>query len=144
MQAKKAKRALILRQVERPKAESPEEIANALFNALGIGSSEEEVEMLRKIAEASMLDKGITSKDLSRELKMPRTTVIYKLNYFIDLGLVVRKGRQYFMRSASLQDTLEDIQLEMQAEFNRLMKLAEKFDELIEREIYGRRERKRE
>jgi len=39
----------------------------------------------------------------------------------------------------SLEDTIAELQEDMLREFNRLIEFAEKFDELISREIYGRR-----
>ncbi|MEM3781406.1 MAG: hypothetical protein QXT43_00385 [Candidatus Micrarchaeaceae archaeon] len=136
-------RPIVLRQTRRHRAESPEDIVGMLCDALGIqGRSDIESAALRKIAESSVAGNGITSKALSEELKVPRSTVIYKLNYFINTGLVVRRGRRYFMRSASLEETLEEIQAEMLTEFSRLMRLASKFDEFVESEIYGRRKRK--
>ncbi|MEM0147074.1 MAG: helix-turn-helix domain-containing protein [Candidatus Micrarchaeaceae archaeon] len=134
-------RPVLLKKVRKTHIEEPEEIVNALCDALSIsGRSEAESATLRKIAESTAAGKGLTSKALSKELKIPRSTVIYRLNYFINAGLVIRRGRQYFMRGASLEETLEELQAETLAEFNRLMKLASKFDEMMESEIYGRRE----
>ncbi len=131
---------LLVKQPIRHEANSPKEIAKIMCNALGISTNEEtDSEMFRKIAEKSLKGEGITSKALSKELKIPRSTVIYKLNYFINAGLIVRHGRQYFLKGLSLEDTIEELEAEMQMEFARLLKLASKFDELIESEVYGRK-----
>ncbi|MGC8629031.1 MAG: hypothetical protein ACP5T4_02365 [Candidatus Micrarchaeia archaeon] len=132
------KRTLVLRQLAKPEANSPEEIASAVCKALGI-SGKEDIKLFREIAEHSLKGEGTTSKALSRKLQMPRSTIIYKLDYFIDNGIVVRKGRQYFLRGSSLEDTFEALEAEMRIEFERLMELASKFDELIESELYGRK-----
>ncbi len=119
------------------KGESTSELTDMLCNALGIANKIEDKKVFKEIVEKSLKGEGVTSKALSKNLKLPRSTVIYKLNYFIESGLVVRKGRQYFLRGSNLEDTIQQLEAEVENTFNRILKLASKLDELIGREIYG-------
>ncbi|MGC8676023.1 MAG: hypothetical protein ACP5T3_00705 [Candidatus Micrarchaeia archaeon] len=138
------KNRALLKQVDLQRSESPEAIVNMLCEALGLQSKNHtEAEMLQNIAENSLKGTGVTSKSLSKKFGLPRSTVIYKLNYFINTGLVIRRGRQYYLRGLRLEDTIEELEAEMQAEFEKLAKLASKFDEFMASEIYGRSQKRR-
>ncbi len=137
-------RRLLVRQVANQEGETSDAIAQIMCDALGVSGKEasEDSKLLKEIAIRSLAGQGVTSKDLSRQLGMPRSTILYKLNYLIENNLVARHGRQYFLRGMSLEQTIEQLEAEMRLEFERLLKLASKFDELAESEIYGKRRRK--
>jgi predicted transcriptional regulator len=87
----------------------------------------------------SIHGEGVTSKSLNQKLDVPRSTVIYHLNQFIYSGLVVRKGRRYYLRSDDMTSTLQEMQADMMREFSRMMELAAKFDEIVEEDTHGRK-----
>jgi hypothetical protein len=131
---------IVLKEISRPAKEDANAIAEMICKAFDFSDKDDIVPLLfRKIAESSVKGEGVTSKELSQKLRLPRSTVLYKLNYFIDTGIVVRSGRYYFLRGDSLETTLEQIQAEMEMEFSRLLKFASKFDELLQSEVYGRK-----
>jgi predicted transcriptional regulator len=128
---------LVIKPLSRPSNETSDELARWFCKVFDL-EEESEPEMLREIIKKSISGEGVTSLELYKKMKMPRSTVIYHLNRLIGTGLVVRKGRKYFLRSMSLEDTIAELQEDMLREFNRLIEFAEKFDELMSREIYGR------
>lgn len=135
---------IVIKTVTRPAKEDPQSLADWFCDSLGLtGNGEDDPDLFRELVSNSLNGEGITSKTLSEDLEMPRSTVIYKLNDFIDSGLAIRKGRRYFLRGDDLVTTLEELQADMERDFERMMKLASKFDEIMEGEIYDRRKRRR-
>ena len=131
-------RRTLLLDTPQQKGESASELTDMLCSALGIANKTEDKKVFKEIVEKSLRGVGVTSKALSKELKLPRSTVIYKLNYFIESGLVVRKGRQYFLRGSNMEETIQQLEAEVESTFDRLLKLASKLDKLIESELYGK------
>lgn len=134
---------LIIKPLSRPSRETTEELVKWFCKVFDL-EEEMEPDMLREIISKSISGEGVTSKELYEKMGIPRSTVIYHLNRFISVGLIVRKGRKYFLRSMSMEDTITELQEDMLREFNRLTEFAEKFDELIMRELYGKRGRRKE
>ncbi|MGB9732498.1 MAG: winged helix-turn-helix domain-containing protein [Candidatus Micrarchaeia archaeon] len=134
---------LIIKPLSRPQKETVDDLVKWFCKAFDL---EEELEprILREIISKSLLGEGATSKELYQKMKIPRSTVIYHLNRFISAGLIVRRGRKYFLRSMSMEDTIAELQRDMLMEFSKLIEFAEKFDELITREIYGGRKKRKE
>ena len=99
--------------------------------------------MFKELVENSMKGTGTTSKELNKELDLPRSTVIYHLNRFMSSGLVVRKGTRYYLRASDFETTIQELQSEMLMEFNRMMQFASKLDEIMEDEINGRRKKRK-
>ncbi|MGC8710271.1 MAG: hypothetical protein ACP5RF_01510 [Candidatus Micrarchaeia archaeon] len=131
---------LVIRQVAKPSKYTADEFVNWFCKVFNLSESRSSVEpkMLRIIASRSLSGEGVTSKELNKILSMPRSTAIYHLNRFINSGIAVRKGRKYYLRSESMEDTIEELQDDMLREFSKLMELAEKFDRIMEGESYGR------
>ncbi|MDE1874039.1 MAG: hypothetical protein KGI04_02875 [Candidatus Micrarchaeota archaeon] len=129
----------VIRTVSRPSEENAQALTNWFFESFdlsGKGDTSERT-MFGIIVTNSIKGVGTTSKVLSNELKLPLSTTIYDLNKFIDSGLVVRKGREYFLRGSDFESTIQEIQAEMITEFNRMMQFASKLDELFTSEFYG-------
>lgn len=134
---------IVIKTVGRPAEENARALTDWFFDSFDLSGKgdDQEREMFRGIVSSSLKGIGITSKEISGSQKLPRSTVIYDLNKFIDSGLVVRKGRRYFLRASDFETTIQELQAEMFAEFNHMMQFATKLDELIEGEIYGKRKK---
>ena len=137
---------LVLRTLKKPSKEDTDNLSEWFCEVFGLStkSGDMEAEMFREIAENSASGDGVTSKVLNRRLSVPRSTVIYHLNRFIYSGLVIRRGRRYYLRSEDMTSTIEELQSDMLREFSRIIEFAEKFDEIVEGESNGRRREKRE
>lgn len=135
---------LVIRTANRPPKEGEEALLEWFCDVFDLAGkkSDLEPEMLGEIAGGSIKGDGVTSKDLNKRLDMPRSTVIYHLNRFIYSGLVVRKGRKYYLRSNDMASTIEELQSEMLMEFNKLIQFAERLDKMMESEYYGRRQKR--
>ena len=130
---------IAVRQVQRPQKEDVNTLVSWFLKSLDISEEDElEPELLKEIVGASFEGSGVTSRELNIMLETPRTTVIYHLNRFISSGLVVRRGRKYFLRATDMESTIEELQADMIREFNRMIEFAERFDKMIMGNAYGR------
>jgi predicted transcriptional regulator len=136
---------IVLKTMNRPSKESVDKLSEWFCQVLGLGSKDNELEpeILKAVISGSVVGNGITSKDLNTELEIPRSTVIYHLNRFICSGIVVRKGRKYYLRSEDMKGTIEELQADMEREFVRMMEFADKMDKLLEDDFHGRKRSKR-
>ena len=132
---------IVIKSVNRPQREDIDNISTWFCEVFDLGNKNDELEpmLLKEIIINSINGSGVTSKELNKKLELPRSTVIYHLNRFIYSGLIIRKGRKYYLRSDDLASTIEDIQAEMFREFNRLIDLAQRMDDMLEVDYNGRR-----
>ncbi|MDE1825936.1 MAG: helix-turn-helix transcriptional regulator [Candidatus Micrarchaeota archaeon] len=136
---------IVVRQVQKPQKENVDTLVSWFLKSLDLSEKDDslEPEMLKEIVGANREGSGITSLELHARLETPRTTVIYHLNRFISSGLVVRRGRKYFLRATDMESTFEEMQADMMREFNRMMEFAEKFDQMIVGDIHGRKQERK-
>ncbi len=132
-----AEEKLIIKPLTRPSNETTNELVRWFCKVFDL-EEKVEPEILEQIISKSISGEGITSKELNKKLNIPRTTIIYHLNRFISSGLIVRRGRKYYLRSMSMEETIAELQADVLREFNKLLEFAEKFDELVLRDVYGR------
>ena len=130
---------IIVRSIGKPSKDSIDEMTFWFCRAFDLASKDESMEpaLLKEIVSASTSGSGVTSKELNARLDVPRTTVIYHLNRFICSGLIVRKGRKYFLRSEDMESTIEELQADMLREFSRMLEFAERFDEMMTGDALG-------
>ena len=135
-----AEERIAIKQVGRPAKQDVDALVSWFCESLDLSDRDSlEPRILKEIINNSMSGAGITSKELNRKLSAPRTTVIYNLNRLIYSGMVVRKGRKYYLREVDMTRTLEGLQADMDREFGRMIEFAEKIDAMIESDIYGRK-----
>ncbi len=139
-----AEERIAIKQVGRPAKQDVDALVSWFCESLDLSDRDSlEPRILKEIINNSMSGAGITSKELNESLETPRTTVIYHLNRFIYSGIVIRKGRKYYLRSTDMASTLEELQADMEREFMRLIEFAQKMDALFESDIYGGKRSKR-
>ena len=124
---------IVIKTISRPEGKGIEALSGLFCKVFDLSNGRSDIEplILQEIANSSLKGDGTTSKTLNKKLSVPRSTVIYHLNRFIYSGLVIRRGRRYFLRSNDMVSTLEDLQVEILQEFRRLMEFAERMDEII-------------
>jgi hypothetical protein len=54
------------------------------------------------------------------------------LNRFIDAGLLVKRGRKYYLRASEMQKAIEEIEYDISREMQRMLDTAKEFDRLME------------
>ncbi len=76
--------------------------------------------------------RGISSTELKIEPKIPQSTLIYHLNRFMDLGMIVRRGHRYYLRANDMSKVIEEINYDIDREFMKMLNVAKEFDRLID------------
>ena len=127
-------RQIVIRYISTPTpaaAESPDADIDWMYQCLGLGDERDAIGRLvfRALVKASKKGEGISSRDIMQLGQMTQAAVIYHLNLFQRSGLVVREGRNYFLRSYTLTHALEEMENDMQRRFDYLKKIAKKIEE---------------
>ncbi|MCL5007548.1 MAG: winged helix-turn-helix domain-containing protein [Candidatus Marsarchaeota archaeon] len=75
--------------------------------------------------------KGISSSEIKVDQNVARSTIIYHLNRFIEAGLVVKRGRKYYLRAPELSRAIEEIEYDIEREMHRMLDMAREFDRMM-------------
>ncbi|MCL4383479.1 MAG: hypothetical protein M1168_01565 [Candidatus Marsarchaeota archaeon] len=126
---------IIIKVTEKPNKD-PEKIIKWFCIVFGLSDEEEknniETQILKKfIMNAENRNNGITSSDLKFNKPIPKSTVIYHLNRFISSGLIIKKGRKYYLRATNLLKAIEEIEYDINKEFKKMLDIALDFDKLM-------------
>jgi len=127
--------------VEKPMKKQEEDILKWFCLELGLSSKDDEegieTEILKKFIIAAYKNEGITSLKLKEMLNYPlaRSTIIYHLNRLINAGLIVKKGRYYFLRGMIMSRTIEELEYDLDREFKRMIEAAELLDKIMSKKI---------
>ena len=76
---------------------------------------------------------------LKLDTDLARSTVIYHLNRFIDSGLLVKKGRNYYLRASVMSKAIEEIEYDIDRELSRMLDTAKQFDKLMSLQMKKRK-----
>ncbi len=84
--------------------------------------------VLKKFLLAARQARGISSKELAKGAPVAHSTIIYHLNRLIDSGLIVKKGRKYYLRAPELSELVEEMEYDVEREFRRISDIATELD----------------
>lgn len=137
---------IVIKSASKPSKESIDNLSEWFCEVFDLSNKESGIEpaILRKLLESTINGEGVTSKELNKNLDVPRSTIIYHLNRFIYSGLAVRQGREYYLRSQDFASTLEDLEADMLREFKRMESFAEKLDQIMQSDLNGRRKERKQ
>lgn len=124
---------LILRDIDVPRKKDMEEDLEWLCQSLGLRGEEDRrdelgVEIFKSLVRATYKNEPVRSTIICRRVNVSRGAVVYHLNRFIEMGLVVRRGREYTLRRSSLSRTLEEMESDMERMIRRMREIAEYID----------------
>ncbi len=125
---------IIIRTVEMPAAKKPDDIIKWFCEVLGIAAgsdSDVEERIFRAFAYAAQTNSGISSSDITLRQGLARSTVIYHINRLIDMGLITKKGRRYYLRATNMARMVEELEYDLDREMNRMLNVAQEFDRLM-------------
>ena len=134
MTQRKYYRQIIIRYISIP---TEEENTNAeidyIYQCLGLGDERDEVGKMvfRTLVRSSVNGEGISSRDLMELGEVSQAAVIYHLNLFQRSGLVVKEGRNYILRGYTLEQSLSEIQNDMNRRFDSLRLMARKVEDKL-------------
>jgi len=124
-------RQIVIRYVAVPAQEDDADSElNYIYQCLGLGDERDEVGrvVFRALVKASMRGEGISSRDLMHLSETSQAAVIYHLNLFQRSGLVIKDGRNYFLRGRTLEDSLGELENDMHRRFESLKVIARKIE----------------
>jgi predicted transcriptional regulator len=102
-----------------------------IYQCLGLGDERDEVGLVvfRALVKSSMRGEGISSRDVMQLSETSQAAVIYHLNNFQRSGLLVKDGRNYYLRGHTLEQTLEEMEGDIHSRFEHLKSIARKIGE---------------
>ena len=101
-----------------------------IYQCLGLGDEKDEVGkgVFRALVKASKRGEGISSRNLMQLGVVSQAAVIYHLNHFRRSGLVIKDGRNYYLRAHTLSQTLEEMENDMSRRFERMKEIAKNIE----------------
>lgn len=124
-------RQIVIRYVSVPSEEDDLDAGlDFIYQCLGLGDERDQVGKLvfRALVKASRKGKGISSRDIMQLGAVTQAAIIYHLNQFQRSGLVIKEGRNYYLRGHTLEHTLEEMEGDMLRRFKRLKEIGKKID----------------
>ncbi len=102
-----------------------------VYQCLGLGDERDDVGRIvfRALVKSSKRGEGISSRDIMELSETSQAAVIYHLNNFQRSGLVIKDGRNYFLRGHTLGQTLEEMEADIRRRFEHLKMVARKIEE---------------
>jgi predicted transcriptional regulator len=102
-----------------------------IYQCLGLGDEKDDLgrEVFKALVRAGRRGEGISSRDIMQLSEVSQAAVIYHLNMFQRSGIVIKDGRNYYLRGTTLEQTLEEIENDMRRRFDQLKMIAKKVDE---------------
>lgn len=102
-----------------------------IYQCLGLGDERDDLgrEVFKALVRAGRKGEGISSRDIMQLSEVSQAAVIYHLNMFQRSGIVIKDGRNYYLRGRTLEQTLEEIENDMHRRFDQLKTIAKKVDE---------------
>jgi len=127
---------IVIKFVERPDFDNPEKMLKWFCEVFGLSSGDSgddiEEQILRNFVYAAHGNNGLASSELKLKTDLARSTVIYHLNRFIDSGLLVKRGRKYYLRASEMHKAIEEIEYDINREMQRMLDTAKEFDRLMD------------
>jgi len=116
-------RQIVIRYIAVPPAEEDVDAdIDYVYQCLGLGDERDDVGRIvfRALVKSSMRGEGISSRDIMELSATSQAAVIYHLNNFQRSGLVIKEGRNYFLRAHTLEQTLEEMESDIHRRFGHL------------------------
>lgn len=126
---------IVIRFIEKPDPNDAEDIIEWFCNVFGLSGKEDEnpieTQILKSFVEAARERRGLSSSELDLETKLARSTVIYHLNRFRDAGLIVKRGRKYYLRAAEMEKVIQEIGYDLERELRGLIDMSKRLDMMM-------------
>ncbi len=133
-----------IRAIERPDENDPVKMIRWFCATFGMSGSEEdsiEEQILKDFVFSQRKEDGLASSEIQFDRVVARSTVIYHLNRFIDAGMIVKKGRRYYLRANEMSKVIEEIEYDIEREMKRMIDTAKEFDRMMEGRLLPRKKR---
>ena len=135
-------REIAIREVERPREHNVEKDIQWICECLGLADREDDiaVDIFRELLRAAKEREGVTTREIVEREKtskpVTQSAIVYHINIFVRNGIVIKQGRRYYLRSARLDDMIEEMEFEMLRRMRKMRELAKHIDEELRQEEY--------
>ena len=123
--------------IEKPTEHSVDKDIEWICDCLGLADKENDLasEIFKELIKATKERDGLSSKEITDKNNVTQGAIVYHLNIFMSSGLVVKQGRRYFLRSTSLDETIEELEQDLLRRMKKLRELAKHIDEEMFRDL---------
>lgn len=123
-------RRIVIMEARPPRGRTPSEEVAWLCRCLGLDPEKDRLalEVFSKLVEASRRGEGIRSIQISRREKVTQAAVVYHINTFMRSGLIVKRGREYYLRGGTLEQTLSELEDEIVQRMKMMRQIANRID----------------
>lgn len=120
--------------IEKPAEHSIDKDIEWICECLGLSDREDDIAIgiFKELLKATKEHEGISSKEITDKKNVTQGAIVYHLNIFMSSGLVIKQGRKYFLRSTSLDETIEELEQDMLRRMRKLRELAKHIDKEME------------
>ncbi|MDO8625409.1 MAG: helix-turn-helix domain-containing protein [Candidatus Diapherotrites archaeon] len=133
---------IVVRKVEPPALDTPRSVLDEfdwICRSLGffeeIDKDKTAAAIFRILVLATERGEALSSTAISERVLMSRGSVINHLNNLVRSGLVEKHGRYYVARSASVFQTIEELELDIDRVFERMKERARQIDARLRQRI---------
>jgi biotin operon repressor len=125
-------RRFVIHEIREPKEKDIDDDIEWLCRCLGILSNRDfdktSTKLFESFLEASKKNRALSSDDLADRIGISRATVIHHIKRFESAGVVIRSEEGYELRTHSVQEVLDEIEMDIERTLKRMKKIAEDID----------------
>lgn len=124
-------RKITLQETQPPRLHKADEEIAWLCKCLGMEPKKDRLafEIFERLVEAGKKNEGVRSIEVSRGAKVTQAAVVYHINAFMRSGIIVKRGRKYFLRGGNLEETITELENDILHRMKRMREMARKIDE---------------
>ena len=126
-------RRFILAEIKKPREKGLGTDVDWMCECLGIVTPRDRdrtsTKILMVMLRAAKEDEGLSSDDIAGKVGITRGTVVHHIKRYIDSGVVVKHRTTYELRTNSLRDTLDEIEMDMERTIRRMKQIAQEIDD---------------
>ena len=128
---KRYRKRILIIEIEQPEEQKLDKEINWVCYSLGLADKGDRLatSIFRELVLAAKNRGGISSREITDKEGVTQGAVVYHLNNFIRSGVVVRRGRTYYLRAPTLDRTLEEIEHDMIRRVRMIRKMARLIDD---------------
>ncbi|MFH1126844.1 MAG: hypothetical protein ABIG84_06730 [archaeon] len=123
----------VLVEVKKPRNSELESDIEWMCECLGIITPRDRertsTKILTVMLRAAKDDVPLSSDDIANRVGITRGTAVHHIKRYMGSGIIVKHRSAYELRTHSLRETLDEIELDMERTIKRMKQIAEQIDE---------------
>ncbi|MBU4246620.1 hypothetical protein L6303_00730 [archaeon] len=124
---------IIIKEIKQPREENVENEIEWLCESFGFANKRDKNKTAMRIFEimlqAAHKDMALSSDDIAEKAKIARSTAIHHMDRYQQSGIIVKTDQGYELRMRNVEDTIEEMELDMLRMIARMRRIAKEIDE---------------